>query len=129
MDWLRRNIKWLMLGSGLLTCTMLYAAIAPEAALRASFGDSLSGPLAEIVVRNWGALIFLVGAMLVYGAFHPPVRRMAVTVATVSKLVFVSLVLGLGQQFMAKAQLAVVIDSIWIVVFATWLLASRGKEA
>lgn len=40
-----------------LTCTMLYAAIAPQAALRSTFGESLDGPVAEIVVRNWGALI------------------------------------------------------------------------
>ena len=43
-----------MLASGLLTCTMVYAAIAPEAALINIFGESISGPIAEIVVRNWG---------------------------------------------------------------------------
>jgi hypothetical protein len=128
MNWLLNNIRWLMLVSGLLTCTMLYAAIAPQAALRASFGEELSGPLAEIVVRNWGVLIFLVGAMLVYGAFRPAVRRLVVTVATLSKLVFVGLVLAYGQQFLGKAQLAVVIDSIWIVMFAAWLFASRSEE-
>jgi hypothetical protein len=47
------NIKWIMLVSGVLTCTMLYAAIAPQAALRGNFGETLEGPLAEVVVRNW----------------------------------------------------------------------------
>jgi cbb3-type cytochrome oxidase subunit 1 len=54
-----------MLVSDALTCSMIYAAIAPQAALRSSFGDSLKGPVAEIVVRNWGALVMLVGAMLI----------------------------------------------------------------
>ena len=62
---LHASIKWIMLVSGALTCTMIYAAIAPQAMLRSTFGESLEGPLAELVVRNWGALIFLVGAMLI----------------------------------------------------------------
>ena len=43
-----------MLVSGALTATMLYAAIAPRAALRATFGETLEGPLSEILVHNWG---------------------------------------------------------------------------
>jgi len=38
------------------------------AALRSNFGVALEGPVSEIVVRNWGALIGLVGAMLIYVA-------------------------------------------------------------
>jgi len=49
--------------SGVLTCTMVYAAIAPQEALRSTFGETLDGPVADIVIRNWGVLITLVGAM------------------------------------------------------------------
>ena len=52
MNWITVNMKWIMIVSGALTCTMFYAAIAPQAALRSTFGESLEGPLAEIVVRN-----------------------------------------------------------------------------
>jgi len=60
-------MKGIMLVAGVLTCTMVYAVIAPQAALQSTFGDTLHGPLPEIVVRNWGALITLVGAMLLLG--------------------------------------------------------------
>ena len=70
-----------MLISGALTCTMISAAIAPQRALRSTFGETLDGPVADIVVRNWGALIALVGGMLIYGAFNPPVRTLVLTVA------------------------------------------------
>ena len=70
MSWLAKQMKWLMLVSGVLTCTMVYAAIAPQKALRSNFGSTLEGPVAEIVVRNWGAFIALVLAfgreLLVY---------------------------------------------------------------
>jgi len=36
MSWVVANIRWIMLVAGALTCTMVYAAIAPEAALRST---------------------------------------------------------------------------------------------
>lgn len=36
--------------------------------MRSTFGDELHGPVAEVVVRNWGVLIGLMGVMLTYGA-------------------------------------------------------------
>jgi len=77
VSWIIVNIHRIMIVSGVLTMTMVYAALAPEAALRSTFGESASGPVADIVVRNWGALIALIGAMLIYGARKPAVRPMA----------------------------------------------------
>ncbi|MFN0178371.1 MAG: hypothetical protein ACKVZ0_06190 [Gemmatimonadales bacterium] len=113
-----------MLISGLLTATMFYAAIAPEAALRSNFGEGLGGPVADVVVRNWGALIGMIGLMLIYGAFCPPVRRLVVTVAAASKLVFIGLVLSHGRQFLDhQAGVAVAVDALIVLVFGLYLLA------
>jgi hypothetical protein len=120
------HIKWIMLVSGVLTCTMLYAFIAPEAALTSTFGAALEGPVANVVVRNWAALITLVGAMLIYGAFHPNVRRLTLVVATASKVVFIALVLAKGGLFLGyQAGTAILIDSVWVVLFLWYLLTTR----
>ena len=37
MNWIIANMKWIMIVSGALTCTMFYAAIAPQAAMRSTF--------------------------------------------------------------------------------------------
>lgn len=125
MSWLARQMKWLMLVSGVLTCTMVYAAVAPQAALRATFGTTLEGPVAEIVVRNWGALIALVGLMLVYGAFIEPARRLVLGVTVVSKATFIGLVLTFGRELLAYGvSTAVVVDAIWVVVFSIFLLGT-----
>ena len=125
---LTANIKWIMLVSGLLTCTMFYAAIAPHASLRSTFGETVEGAVAEIVVRNWGALIGIVGVLLIYGAFNPPVRPVALSVAGVSKIVFISLVLTIGQQYLGhQAGVAIVVDSVMVAVFAVYLLSERSK--
>ena len=119
-------MKWIMIVSGVLTCTMLYAAIAPQETLRSTFGASMEGPLVEIVVRNWGALIALVGAMLIYGAYHPPVRPLILTVAGLSKLIFISLVLTYGTQYLGhQVGLAIVIDFFMVVLFITYLVGIR----
>ena len=129
MWWIAVNIHRIMIVSGLLTMTMIYAAIAPEAALRSTFGEGLSGPAAEIVVRNWGALIALIGAMLIYGARKPAVRPMALTVAGASKAIFIALVLSHGGRFLGyQAGIAVLADVLWVAVFAAYLLAMRRMQ-
>ena len=130
MTWIVANIKWLMLVSGVLTCTMLYAAFAPQRALQSNFGQTLEGPVAEIVVRNWGALIGLVGAMLIYGAFNPASRPMALMVAAVSKLTFITLVLVHGQQYLGEqAGIAIAVDSVWVLVFAAYFISVRNMPS
>ena len=91
MLWIVARIKWIMIVSGVLTATMIYAAIAPEASLQSTFGETLDEPLARIIVRNWGVLIALVGGMLIYAAFRPALRPMVLTVAALSKLAFIVL--------------------------------------
>ena len=126
MRWIVAQIKWIMLVSGALTCTMILAAIAPQAALNSTFGAALEmGPLTEILVRNWGALITLVGAMLIYGAFHVPSRRLILTVSSISKLIFIALVLTYGQSFLGRAGLAVGIDLIAVTLFLIYLIGAR----
>ena len=126
MSFIAAYIKWIMLVSGALTCTMVYAAIAPQVALRATFGVTLPGLLPEVVVRNWGALITLMGAMPIYGAFKPQVRSLALTVAGVSKLIFIALVLSQGARYLGhQAGIAIALDPVWVVLF-TWYLLTVG---
>ena len=126
MHWIIANMKSIMFVSGTLTCTMLYAAISPQAALRSTFGETLEGPLAEIVVRNWGALIALVGAMLIYGAYNPSSRPLILTVAGISKVVFIGLVLSHGSQYLGQqAGLAIVIDLLMVMLFIGYLVGVR----
>src|SRR6185436_14377759 len=126
MNWLVGGITWIMLASGALTCTMVYAAIAPQAALHATFGEGLEGPVAEIIVRNWGALIALMGGMLIYGAFHPAVRALALIVAGLSKVWFLALLVTFGRPFMSgQAGVAFVSDTIQVALFLAYLVWAR----
>jgi hypothetical protein len=116
---------WIMIVSGLITATMIHAALRPKAALQSMFGESLDGPLAEIVVRNWGALIALVGAALIYGGATSTLQGPILVAAGASKLVFIGLVLAYGRKYLTgMAGISVAIDAVFVLLYAIILLSS-----
>ena len=126
MKWIIAKFKWIMLVTGVLTASIFYYAIAPNAALRADFGQGLEGPLAELIVRNWGVLVGLVGLMLVYGAFVPPARRLVLSVAAISKAAFVTLLLTVGRDYVGqRIGIALWVDSFEALLFTAYLLSTR----
>lgn len=130
MAWLVDNMQWVLLGSGLLTFSMIQAVFAPRATMRAYFGESVETPASILVTRNWGALIAAGGLLLVYVAFYPDARPVALIFVGAGKLVFIALVLSHGGAFMKKqAGLAVVLDSLMVAVFAAYLIAAHGMGA
>lgn len=119
MNGLASRTKTIILVSGFLTGSMIYAALTPQAALMTSFGTSLEGPLAEVMVRNWGALIGLIGALLMYGAFFPTHRLLIMTVAGLSKLTFIILMLTVGRPYLGQpVGIFVAIDILTVLLFA-----------
>ena len=126
MRWITANMKWIMLASGVLTCTMIYTFFAPEKGLRSMFGTTLEGPLAEIIVRNWGALIALIGVLLIYGALKPAHRSVILVIAGLSKIIFIGLVLAFGSSFLnQQVGVSLAIDSVMVLLFAGYLIAAR----
>jgi len=129
MDFIIKNIKWVMLASGVLTITMFYGLFAPQAALESMFGVSFNGTLESIIIRSWCALVGLIGAILIYGALNDKSRVFSISVAAVSKVIFVSLVMIYGQEFLGKAGPAIVMDCIVIALTALYLIALRVKQS
>lgn len=114
-----------MLVSGLLTLTMLYPAIAPVAASQTMFGETPVGAWASVVTPNWGVLIALMGALLIFGVFNPQSRRLALAVAGASKIAFIALVLAQGQRYLGGVGAAVALDSVMVLLFAAFLVFWR----
>ena len=128
MDFIIRNIKWVMLVSGLLTFTTFYGLFAPQAALESMFGVSFNGTLESIIIRSWCGLVGLIGAILIYGAVNDKSRVFSISVAMLSKVIFVSLVMIYGQEFLGKAGPAIAMDCITIALAAFYLVALRVKQ-
>lgn len=128
MNLIFSNIKWIMLVSGIITCSMILSALHPTLGLTLTFGETIDGNLANIVVRNWGALIALVGGMLIYGAYNQTNRNLVLVVASISKSTFVLLNLAYGQAYLAKSGAALVFDSILVIIFVAYLLSKSSHK-
>ena len=129
MNRLDSSIKWIMLVAGIVTCTTFAATIAPQAALSAMFGTHLSEPLADLIVRSWGLLVLLMGALLVYGAFDQSSRRLCIITVGASKIGFLLLILIFGKQFLETLWITVLFDSMAVIVLGVYLFADSKKAA
>src|SRR5262249_15248619 len=85
-------IELILLISGLATAGFLVAFLAPVPVMKMLFGHAPSDALSLFSARHWGLLVGLVGALLIYAAYHAEVRVPTLIVAIVEK---VALVLGL----------------------------------
>ena len=114
-----------MLISGVLTATMFYGLFAPQSALESMFGVSFNGSLESIVIRSWSALVGLIGAVLIFGAFSEKHRVFSISIAVFSKIIFVLLMLIYGQAFLGEAATAIIMDCAVIVLALFFLVAVR----
>ena len=129
MEFIIKNIKWVMLVSGVLTFTMFYGLFAPQASLESMFGASFNGTLENIIIRSWSALVGLIGVILIYGFFSQKHRVFSISVAAFSKVVFVVLVLLYGQEFLGKAAPAIAMDCVVIILSGLYLFAMRMQRS
>ena len=129
MRFFLEKFKWVMLVAGLLTCTMFLGFVSPQMSLQSNFGETLPDPISNVLVRNWSALIGMNGVMLIYGAFRPAVRKFALVIVGLSKLIFVCLVLMYGRQYLDNGLgTAIIADATMVVLFAAYLVLDRGSD-
>ena len=121
------NIKWIMLFIGAFTCTTLFAVIDPQNALINLFGSNLTEPLADLVVRSWGFLVFIMGTLLIYGAFSANSRMLCVITVGISKLGFLFLILIFGTDYIDTLWITVAFDAMSILVLAVYVFSYKTR--
>jgi hypothetical protein len=124
------NMQWVLLVCGLLTFSMIQGVFAPRFTMRAYFGEALDSAASDALVRSWSSLVAFGGLFLVYAAFAPEVRPAALIVTGAGKLFFVLLLLSQPKRFVrGQAVTAIVLDSLMVIVFAAYLLATLPAAA
>ena len=124
MIWIVQNIHWVLIVSGALTCSMLSMAVAPRFAMRSMFGEVAEGPVANLIARSWGAMIFASGLMLIYAAWHAEARLPILLYAIAGKLGFIALVLAEPRLRKPNALIAAGGDLAIVALLAWYLLAA-----
>jgi hypothetical protein len=82
---LAAQIELILFLTGLATAGALALSLAPVTMMKMLFGQAPSDTLSLLVVRHWGLLVGLVGALLIYAAYHAEVRVPTLTVAIAEK--------------------------------------------
>ena len=89
---LAAHIELILLITGVATAGVLVVFVAPVPVMKVLFGQAPSDALSLFIARHWGLLVCLVGALLIYAAYHAEVRVPTLIVAIVEKA---ALVLGI----------------------------------
>jgi len=82
------QIQWILLITGVATAGALGLFLAPVPGMKMLFGQAPSDALSLLIVRHWGLLVGLVGALLIYAGYHAEIRVPTLIVATVEKIAF-----------------------------------------
>ncbi len=85
---LAAQIELILLLTGLATAGALALFLAPVTMMKVLFGQAPGDPLNVGIARHWALLIFLVGGLLVYAAYHAEIRVPTLIVAIVEKAAF-----------------------------------------
>jgi len=114
------HIQTILIITGVLTATTVVQFIAPSWVLHHVYGEVPTGSASILLARHWGLLLFCVGILLVYSAFHAPLRDAAVVFASVEKAGFVILV---ATSFYQRpiALLMAAGDAVMVLIFMLYL--------
>lgn len=127
MAWVVENIEAILTVCGLLTMSMIQFAIVPSRALRSTFGETVEGSVADVVVRGWGLLIALTGGMLVWAAFHPETRTLAIGAALISKTFYMGQLASRPGRFLKGfSGVTVILDLVMAVLLGIWMWAEHA---
>src|SRR4051812_44501594 len=85
---LAAQIEWVLLITGLATAGALLLFLAPVTMMKVLFGQAPSDAIGLLIARHWGLLVCLVGALLIYAAYHAEIRVPTLMVAVAEKAAF-----------------------------------------
>ena len=116
------HIELILIVTGALTAIALLQFIAPAPILRMIFGEAPTDNVNLAVARHWGLLIFLVGALLVYAAFHPSVRAPVMVAAVIEKVALGLGVFGTSLRTHPAAAAIAAGDSLIALIYVLYLV-------
>ena len=121
------HIELILIVTGAVTATALLQFIAAAPVLRMIFGEAPTDKVGLAVARHWGLLTFLIGALLIYAAFHSSVRVPVMVVAVIEKA---ALALGIFSSSLRShpvAASAAAGDSLIAIIYIFYLAGFEAR--
>ena len=115
------HMEFVLIVTGAATASMLAQFIAPLQVLRLTYGEAPADAVSVALARHWGLLLFCIGVLLIYAAFHPVVRGPIVILAAVEKVGFVACVLGTSLRKRPVVAVLAAGDALMVVIYGLYL--------
>jgi hypothetical protein len=119
---LASSIGWILVASGAVTAVAgLAALLFPQPLLRLAFRVEGGDGSIVFFVRHWGALLFVMGALIVESAYLPVARAPVLTAAAIEKFVIVWLIFfGPLKRTIPMTAIAIA-DGVFAILYVAYL--------
>jgi hypothetical protein len=115
------HIEVILIVTGALTAVAIFQFVAPAPILRIIYGEGPKDLPGLALARHWGLLVFLIGALLIYAAFHAAIRDPIMLVAAIEKIGLGVGVLGTALRRHPVAAAIATGDSVIALVYLLYL--------
>jgi hypothetical protein len=115
------HIELILVVTGAVTAVALFQFIAPAPVLSMMYGEAPTDKVGLAVARHWGLLTFLIGALLIYAAFHPSVRGPVMIAAVIEKAALALGIFGTSLRSHPAAASAAAGDSFIALIYVLYL--------
>ena len=113
------TILWI---TGIVTMLPLLQLFFPAIFLKIFNQTEIRDEVGMMFARHWGALVFVLGGLLVYATSHPELRGPVIAAALIEKAALVLLIIvNLRQPFGKGFALTAVFDGACCVIYALYL--------
>lgn len=115
----------ILLVTGALTASLAIGVVAPEVMLRAMLGAESAAPPMVLLARYCSLLIALVGALLIYAAYHVECRQPVMVVAAIEKFGFGGLILTSSLRKRPMSAFFAGADTVMAILYVALLASAR----
>ena len=114
--------EWIIAASGIITAVAgLTALLAPHLLLRLGFEVESAPGSTVFLVRHWGVLLFVVGALIAYSIGTPEIRTPILLAAAVEKIA-IGLLLFLGSVKRTSPMTAIALgDALFAILYIAFI--------
>jgi hypothetical protein len=114
-------IKPILVITGIATASVVVAFFAPAALLDQLFAEAPSDAVSLAITRHWALLVFCIGALLVYAAYHPELRKPVLAAAIIEKIALVLGILLLPLPLLSGAYVVAGSDATFTALYLLYL--------
>jgi hypothetical protein len=115
------QIELILLLTGIATAGAVVLFLAPVTMTKVLFGQAPADALSLLIARHWGLLVGLVGALMIYAAYHAETRVPTLVIAITEKAAFVLCVFFSPFRRRPTVLVMVLVDAGMAVVYILYL--------